>query len=341
MSEFSINADSEGNLQIGARTIPAPRSISAQARELLAAAYQRPGLDGYPAIDDKAGWKALVAAADAAYEPVADAILAMSPADVETTRIADVVVHVATPRAPLSADDERRAVLMLHGGALIMLGGRFAMAMGAASAAQANCRAYSVDYRMPPDFPYPAALEDGLAVYRELLRNYAPENIIISGASAGGNLAAALTLKIRDVGLPMPAAVVLLTPEIDLTESGDTFETNREIDAVLRRGLPPVNLLYANGHDLADPYLSPLFGDFSKGFPPTFIQAGTRDVFLSNAVRMHRALRNAGIPAELHVWEAMPHGGFGGAPEDMELVLETRHFMDKYWGVKSGQGATA
>lgn len=336
MSKLNVTADAEGNLLFGARTIPAPRSISAQARELLAAAYQRPGIDSYPPLHDKDGWKAMIAAANAAFDSTADAILQMSPASVETTRIADVVVHVGTPHAPLSADDAKRAVLVLHGGALILLEGKFAMAMAAATAAQANCKTYSVDYRMPPDFPYPAALDDGLAVYRELLHDYAPENIMISGGSAGGNLAAALTLKIRDLGLPLPAAVILLTPELDLTESGDSFETNRELDAVLKRGLPDVNLLYADGRDLADPYLSPLFGDFSKGFPPTFIQAGTRDVFLSNAVRMHRALRNADIPAELHVWEAMPHGGFGGAPEDMELMLETRRFMDKYWGVKAG-----
>lgn len=336
MSEFSFSSDAEGNLQFGARTIPLPHSISPQARALLVAAYQRPGLEQFPALADKDGWKAMIAAGNASFEPVADMILQMSPASVETTAIAGVTVHVGTPHAPLSEAGARRALLVLHGGALILLEGRFAMAMAAANAAQAGCKAYSVDYRMPPDFPYPAALDDGLAVYRALLREYAPENIMITGGSAGGNLAAALTLKIRDLHLPMPAAVILLTPEIDLTESGDSFETNRELDAVLKRGLPQVNLLYADGQDLADPYLSPLFGDFSKGFPPTFIQAGTRDVFLSNAVRMHRALRNAGVAAELHVWEAMPHGGFGGAPEDMELLLETTCFMEKYWGVKSG-----
>lgn len=336
MSEFSFSSDAEGNLKFGERTISVPKSISPQARDLLIAAYQRPGLEHFPALTDSAGWKAVIAAANSSFEPVADMILQMSPASVETTTIADVTVHVGVPNTPLSEEGARRALLVLHGGALIMLEGRFAMAMAAANAAQAGCKAYSVDYRMPPDFPYPAALDDGLAVYRELLHEYAPENIMITGGSAGGNLAAALTLKIRDVGLPMPAGVILLTPELDLTESGDSFETNRELDAVLKRGLPQVNLLYAAGRDLADPYLSPLFGDFSKGFPPTFIQAGTRDVFLSNAVRMHRALRNAGIAAELHVWEAMPHGGFGGAPEDMELLLETTCFMNKYWGVKSG-----
>jgi epsilon-lactone hydrolase len=116
---------------------------------------------------------------------------------------------------------------------------------------------------------------------------------------------------------------------VDLTESGDSFQTVLGIDPVLRP-LMHVNRLYANGHDLAHPYLSPLFGDVT-GFPPTFLQTGTRDLFLSNTVRMHRKLRAAGVEAELHVFEAMPHGGFGGsAPEDKELTAEVRHFLDRH-----------
>ena len=125
----------------------------------------------------------------------------------------------------------------------------------------------------------------------------------------------------------MPACMVLLSPQVDLTESGDSFQTNRTIDVVLPRSLMPNNLLYANGRDLAEPFLSPLFGDL-RGFPPTLLQAGTRDLFLSNTVRMHRALRRAGVAAELHVFEAMPHGGFGGGtPEDLELETEMRRFV--------------
>jgi acetyl esterase/lipase len=100
---------------------------------------------------------------------------------------------------------------------------------------------------------------------------------------------------------------------------------------MMPEGLMAANRLYADGHDLADPYLSPLFGDFARGFPRTFLQAGTRDLFLSNTVRMHRALRRAGIAAELHVFEAMPHGGFGGAPEDDELNAEVRAFVASCW----------
>lgn len=330
MSETPVSIDAAGNLQLGARTLPLPAGISAEAQRALAAAYTRPGAE-YPPLHDKAAWKQMIAAVDASFEPMADLMLQMAAATVATTTIAGASVHVGTPKV-MSEAGQRRAILVLHGGALILLGGRFAMAMAATTAAQSDCTAFSVDYRMPPDHPYPAAIDDAVAVYRSLLDTYSPENIAISGGSAGGNLAAATTLKLRDLGLPLPAAVILTTPEVDLTESGDTFATNRDIDAVLKRGLPAANALYADGRDLRDPYISPLFGDFTKGFPPTFIQAGTRDLFLSNAVRMHRALRNAGVDAELHVWEGMPHGGFGGAPEDQEVQNEINHFLQKHWG---------
>jgi acetyl esterase/lipase len=141
-----------------------------------------------------------------------------------------------------------------------------------------------------------------------------------------------MVLKSRDLGLPLPSAVGLFSPEVDLTESGDTFQTNRDIDVVLHGSLAATNALYANGHDLADPYVSPLFGDFAKGFPPTFVQSGTRDLFLSNSVRIHRRLRDAGIDAELHVWEALPHAFFGGAPEDKELHAEFTRFLARVAG---------
>jgi acetyl esterase/lipase len=330
MSETAVHVDADGNLHLGPRVIPLPLSISAEARSALMAGYVNPGAE-FPAGDDKAAWRAMIAATNAAFEPMADALLRTTPAAVETRAIGGVTVHVGTPDT-LSAAGRRRAILALHGGGLILLGGKYAMALAATTAAQSDCLAFSVDYRMPPDHPYPAALDDAVAVYRELLKTYAPGNIAISGASAGGNLAAAATLKLRDLGLPLPAAVVLATPELDLTESGDTFQTNRHLDAVLKRGLPAANALYAAGHDLADPYLSPLFGDFTRGFPPTFIQAGTRDLFLSNAVRMHRALRRAGIEAELHVGEGMPHGGFGGTAEDRELLEETERVLRRHWG---------
>jgi acetyl esterase/lipase len=183
---------------------------------------------------------------------------------------------------------------------------------------------------MPPDHPFPAALDDAVAVYRELLKEHAPANIGFVGLSAGGGLAAATVLRVRDLGLPLPAAAVLLTPEADLTEAGDTFATNEDLDIVLKKPMPILNKLYAAGADLRNPYLSPVFGDFSKGFCPTDLQSGTRDLLLSNTVILHRALRRAGVDAELHVWEAMPHAGFFGAPEDAEALAEQLHFLNRH-----------
>jgi acetyl esterase/lipase len=219
-------------------------------------------------------------------------------------------------------------VLYLHGGALVFCGGP-AVAVDAALAVIRTGRlSFAIDYGMPPEKPYPHGLDDCLAAYCALLDVYPADSVVICGRSAGGNLAAATVLKLRDAGLPLPAAVVLLTPELDLTESGDSFQTLQDIDVVLKAGLPEANAFYAAGHPLTHPYISPLFGDFGKGFPPTFIQAGTRDLFLSNAVRMHRALREAGVRAELHIWDAMPHGGFGGGtPEDEEVCRELQAFL--------------
>jgi acetyl esterase/lipase len=199
--------------------------------------------------------------------------------------------------------------------------------MSNATAACTGMIHWAVDYRMPPLHPYPAPLDDCIAVYRALLDQRDATDIFVGGGSAGGNLAAALIARAKDEGLPLPAGLVLMSPEVDLTESGDTFATNLGVDNVLGL-LMQANLLYADGRDLRDPYLSPLFADVA-GFPPTFLQAGTRDLFLSNTVRMHRKLRDAGVDAELHVWEAMPHGGFGGAPEDLDVRIELRRFLDK------------
>ena len=319
------------------RVIPFPKSISAEARAFLTSLVGPDGvpfnaLAPQPAPDDLDGWRASKERTTAFMEQMTAQLTKDLQSTSETVKLAGVTVHVATPA---SSSLSGHAYLDVHGGGLVYGDGDFCR-WGARKAADLHsARAYAVDYRMPPEHPYPAALDDCVAVYRALLEQYAPESIIIGGASAGGNLAAAMVLRARDEGLPLPAAVVLLTPELDLTESGDSFATNRMVDVMLPQPLMNANLLYANGHDLAHPYLSPLFGDFSKGFPATFLQTGTRDLFLSNTVRMHRALRRAEIPAELHVFEGMPHGGFMNAPEDHELAGEIRRFVSAQWGTRT------
>lgn len=311
------------------RTIPVPSSISAPAQATLQRLVGADGvplnaLHSMPASHDHDGWRQLQAVVAQNYASAnagqADALRA----NLHTITVETATVHVATPQGHTPF-----AYIDLHGGALVFGGGENCRIAAGKQADLHNVMCYGIDYRMPPDHPYPAALDDCVATYRHVLKHHAPEHIVIGGRSAGGNLAAAMVLRARDEGLPMPAALVLLSPEVDLTESGDSFQVNRGVDVVLPMPLMSTNLLYANGADLSHPYLSPLFGDLT-GFPPTFLQSGTRDLFLSNTVRMHRALRQAQVPALLHVFEAMPHGGFMGAPEDAELAAEVAAFVREH-----------
>jgi acetyl esterase/lipase len=315
------------------RTIPLPTSVSAQAQEFLGAGFGMAEAAPSPSLDDLEGWRALIEASNAGVAATFEMRTAGTNAVVRVESIGDVPVFVVTPDGSTSADDVG-VFLDVHGGAFTMGYGDACRAMTKLTAAQVQITTWGVDYRTPPDHPYPAALDDCLAVYRGLLDVEPPERIVVGGQSAGGNLALALMLRARDEGLPLPAALALLSPEADLTESGDSFATLLGVDPVLTSSLSDTIALYAGDHDLTDPYLSPLFGDFA-GFPPTLVQAGTRDLFLSNAVRVHRAMRSVGVDAELHVFEAMPHGGFFGAPEDDELGREVHRFVRAHLGTEA------
>ena len=318
------------------RTTPFYRSPNETPRCLATSAHRGGVLalgafagSPYPPLDDPGAWQRSRDERNqttlSMLGPTAEAVDAL----VDEVTVDDVRVYVITPSEV--TQDRARVFLDIHGGGLTMGNGDLCRAFGLLTSRRTGVATWAVDYRLPPEHPYPTPLDDCLVVYRQLLRDHRPGDIVIGGTSAGGNLAAATILKARDEGLPLPAAAVLLTPELDLTESGDSFQTNKGVDSVLTRSLMPANLLYAAGHDLTDPYLSPLFGDFTRGFPPTIVTAGTRDLFLSNAVRMHRALLAAGVPAELHIEEAAPHGGFFGAPEDVDLDREVRNFIDTHW----------
>ena len=312
---------------VPARAVPVPLSVSPEARSVLAPGPVMPEDPRYPAPDDLDGWRDFMAQRRQERPAVPDA--GQGGERVEEVTVGRAVVYVITP--PGVSEDDPAVYLDIHGGGLIFGDGDQCRAYGTTRASQVGMRTWAVDYRMPPDHPFPAPLDDCVAAYRRLLEEVPESGVVVGGESAGGNLAAATILRARDEGLPLPAAAVLLTPEVDLTESGDTFSTNLGLDNILTHSLMPINLLYAAGHDLGHPYVSPLFGDFSRGFPPTFLKTGTRDLFLSNTVRMHRALRSAGVPAELHVQEAAGHGGFFGlAPEDHEIGRELVRFVREH-----------
>jgi epsilon-lactone hydrolase len=315
---------SNHDLSLPARFIPVPSTVSPEAQKFLGT--PAPERAAAPPIADKAAWRAHAAEADRNMQSLLAPLEGLLPARIESTTVGSAVLYEVTPNA-VNEQNKSRAILYFHGGGYYTGGGRSCALMALTLAVAAGCTVYSSDYRMPPDYPYPAAIDDGVAAYRHVISRVKPSHLAVAGISAGGGLAAAVTLKVRDLGLPLPAAALLVTPESDLTESGDTFQTNRYLDIVLPAPIPDSIALYADGHDLFDPYLSPIYGDFTKGFPPTILVSGTRDLFLSNTVNFHRALRRANIETDLHVFEAMPHGGFRGAPEDAESIAEQVRFL--------------
>jgi acetyl esterase/lipase len=320
------------SIHLPARDIPIPTSVSPEAQAVMAMPPME--MDDFPALEDLDAWREMILTHDAAIEAMMAERSASAPVEIDEIDLGPVRVYDIRPN---DVEDDVHVYLDIHGGAFIYGSGATCRAMGIGTATRNATRAWAVDYRMPPDHPFPAALDDCLAAYRSLLEGRQADQIIVGGASAGGNLAAALVLRARDEGLPLPAGVVLLTPGVDLTGSGDSFQTNLGLDPLLRGNEAGAFSLYAGEHDLTDPSISPLYGDFEKGFPPTILTTGTRDLLLSDTVRMHRALRNAGVAAELHVTEAAGHGGFFGlAPEDHAITLEIRRFVDRCWGRAAG-----
>jgi epsilon-lactone hydrolase len=322
----SSSAGDRPGTALPARFIPVPGTISPQAQAMLA--MPNPfGNAAEPDPTDIPAWEAKLAVGIVGFTQMMEQrVAAIPPRSLVEHRLAHATLYEIEPTT-LDPARTSQALYYVHGGGFTT-GGSIAAAYAAYGLAHlTGLRAFSIDYRMPPASPFPAGLDDSVEAYRFVLERHDAAAVAAYGPSAGGGMVASCLLKARDLGLPMPAACVLHSPEADLTESGDSFETNLGVDGVLTR-LTNSIALYANGHDLTDPYLSPLYGDFSKGFPPTMLSAGTRDLFLSNTVLMHRALRRAGIEADLAIWEAMGHAGFyGNAPEDQELVAEQAHFI--------------
>ncbi len=230
MAHQNPNNPSPAPMWLPARAIPAPSTVSAEARTFLQT--PRPPFPEWPALNDAAAWRKAVAQANQIFAPIHETYRRNFLGDLHERKIGGVPVYEVVPNA-IPERNRERALLYLHGGAFVFGGGSLAGTGAIPIAGAGGYRTISPDYRMPPDHPFPAALDDAVSVYRELLMSHAPTNIGMVGLSAGGGLAAASILKIRDLGLPLPAAAVLLTPEADLTESGDTFVTNEDLDIVL------------------------------------------------------------------------------------------------------------
>ncbi len=210
---------------------------------------------------------------------------------------------------PNQVDIPDAAILHLHGGAYVSGGLLQCRRVISPISAAAGVRALTFSYRLAPRYPYPAQLEDAMRAYRHL-RNagYSARKIALVGESAGGNLALALALKLRGAGEEMPAAIALLSPWVDLKQTGESYASLAGVDATLdREALMESAVAFAGSPDrLGDPDISPVYASFSS-FPPVLIHCGTHEILLSDSEMLERALLRDGVDAQLVRWEGMCH----------------------------------
>ena len=228
------------------------------------------------------------------------------PAGVTVTAAA--LGGVPTGEITIDGIEPRHVVLYFHGGVYVLGDAFLAADLAAQLGRRTRATVISVDYRLAPEHPYPAAVDDALATYEALLQNgTAPSDIAFAGESAGGGLAIATLVNARDHGLPLPAAALVMSPYADLTLAGTTMETKHEVDPLLSRELlQPRVADYTSGQDAALGLISPVFADLS-GLPPLIIQAGTHEVLLDDAVRLARQAATADVEVILDVTPGVPH----------------------------------
>jgi epsilon-lactone hydrolase len=317
-------------LAVPARTLPVPTTVSPEMQAIIGAPLSA-NWNVVPKSTDE--WKKISAPSGGRGLP---ALRERFNVTTEAMEVNGVKAYMVTPPV-VPPENRNRLLVHVHGGCYVLNGGEAATTEAIYMAGFGRFKVLSVDYRRPPDFPYPAALDDSIAVWKGALKMAAPANMAIFGTSAGGALTLSMVLRAKQERLPLPAAIAPGSPMSDLTGAGDSFRTNFMVDNVYVGGdgrCDAMARLYANGRDLKDPMLSPVYGDMS-GFPPTLLTTGTRDILLSSTVRVHRKLRQAGVEAQLRVYEGQSHAHYMrnvNAPETREAFEEIARFFDKHLG---------
>ncbi|MDD3799312.1 MAG: alpha/beta hydrolase [Novosphingobium sp.] len=319
----------DGVVELGRVKIPVPVTVSPEAQEYLRA-------DPLPGVPEDATplpmWTMRKATAPM-FEQMNRQALELYPVEVEETEIGGVRCHrVTRPDAPAAA--RAKVMINLHGGGFVLGSGSLVEAVPIAY--ETGCQVIAVDYRLAPEHPYPAAVDDVIAVYRELLETHAASEIAIYGTSAGGFLTAMAVMRLKRESLPLPACCGIFTAGGEIAELGDTFNylTLFGFYGHLPAKMDNPNCerrVFLGDADRDDPVVAPIKGDLSD-FPPTLLVSGTRDAVLSSSAMFHRALRRAGREAELYVFEAMPHAHWYNLqlPETREAIDIMARFFERH-----------
>lgn len=254
--------------------------------------------------------------------------------DIQTERLGVNGVSAEWIYAPGARDDQ--VLLYLHGGGYVIGSMRTHRVMLSHIARAAGCRVLGLDYRLAPENPFPAPVEDTVAAYRWLLaQGYDPSRIALGGDSAGGGLVVAALVALRYVGEPLPAAGVCLSPWIDMEATGESFTTNATVDpSVSKERIVSIAALYLGGKNPQAPLASPLYADL-QGLPPLLVQVGGIETLVDDARALTTRAKAAGVQVDLEVWDDMPHVWHHFAPilpEGKQAIARIGEFLRKHIG---------
>lgn len=339
-AEQTATSDTEGRVHFGPRRVGPPPTLSDQAL----AAFTRDLAVAVPAqgtpeaakprprttMTTDQQWAASVRDGVDEVQPALDRALAASQVTVTEDVIAGVPVFTVTP--PAADPSDPRRLLDFHGGGYVYNPGRAGLVIAVWAAHATGLPVTTVDYRMPPEHPYPAALDDCTAVYGALAADN-PDRLGLIGLSAGGALVASVLLRAREEGLAMSAGAVLLSPWSDLAARSDSLWTLEDLDPSVTStdgDLDGCAVLYLGDTPREDPLASPVYADYSPDLPPALLVTGTRDLLLSDTVRLHQRMRAGGVHAQLMVYEGMWHGFlYDDMPEARVAWAEIADFLQR------------
>ena len=311
-----------------------PSTISTEWQESLKT-WTGPTDETFPGPDDFDAWRALQRQGERFIGRMTEPLMTRYQPLIEERELGGVQTLDIRPNG---WQDNSRVLVYTHGGAYTFNSARSTLSSSVPVAAATGLRVISVNYTLAPHARWDQVTDEVVSVVQALhAEGYEWTNIAMYGDSAGGGLAAGSVLKMRDRGIGTPAALFLWSPWADITETGDTYRTLADADPLLvyPRQLERSAAAYARPADQKHPYVSPIYGDFTKGFPPTLIQVGSKEIFLSNSVRLYRALDLAGVPVVLDVYEGMPHvfqGIIPDSPESQTAFARSKRHLDQYLG---------
>lgn len=314
--------DASGTAHV-TRVVPVPTTVSPQAQKFLA--KQIPDLPHHQTIAESRrevdAWQARAGQESLRLYPV-------HVANGQT--IAGVPVRIVTP-LHMPEKNRNRVLINVHGGGFTVDSGSLTETIPMANLTQT--KVVAVLYRLAPEHPFPAAVDDGVAVYKELLKTYKPQNIGLYGSSAGAVLTPEITVKLRQLGLPLPGALGVFSGNGDFARRGDSgaiYGLGGFSGPLYAKLDPKVHSPYQMSTDGKNPVLSPLYANL-KGFPPTLFITSERDMLLSGTINLHRAFLNAGVDARLIVFDALPHVFWStpSLPESKEADRDMASFFQK------------